>query len=585
MVLNLENLPVEIISRIFTILHLDSLLNVGRTCRHLRSCYNQEIIWKQLCSRYQFWDSNPTISYDTWQELYIARFKKDRIVDSIIDSCIQDSDLSSNVAHFQRLYNDIAQEAKDRLFHHMRAPDDAPDVLARRWWANELLLFLHRAEAMKDLFRVLFHAEPFAEENVLTAFDMLIRRDCLVDQACVSYGLDEIVDEFKVEYPRFGEYNTRDLALKIAQFMTISKNFHAPSSGLDYYEPANNFISYCLTDPEHGGLQITHSSIYCAIARRLGLDAKVIGPPESVMAIVYTPYGKSLDGKNLSKTSGREKIYVDPYRDDAWERSEADINRLISLVDRIPDYQVSDRALMLEPMKASNFIIRVGNNLINCLQIRESRGPFSPLSRPKHDLQESAIFYAITLVDLILKTAAALRGIGDASINPMFRDERVDYGRLPEKMESDQPWDLLLLYELCRNEITPFLQPRLRLFAIPSIPRHPKQRSNFKDQLIRYSVGTVFNHRRYGYTGVIVGWDESCAQNIFWQATQNVNQLPGGPNQPFYSVMSVRCYLSCCIVDFCVLILTTVIKMESTAMLQKKTLILNKTLPSTMSCK
>jgi F-box protein 21 len=543
MLLKLENLPVEIITRIFTLLDLDSLLNIGVTCRHLRACYNQDIIWKQLCSEYKYWGSNSTIDYVTYQGRYITRFQTDQIVDSLVHYCIQGADMHFNADQFELVHNDIGEDAKDRLFYHLNTMDDALDVLARRWWANELLLFLIRVEAMKDLFRILYDAEPFTEEKALTAFDMLIRRDCIVDQKSVSVALDCMAEEFKANHPRYSERSTRDLALKIAEFMTVNKNFHAPSSQYDYYEPANSLISYCLADPNHAGLQITHASIYCAVTRRLGLNARVIGTPESVMAIVYSPQGKSLEGNDLPESSDQEKIYVDPFRDDNWERSEADINRLISLVDRIPDYQGPNKQEMLEPMKPANFIIRVGNNLINCLQIRENWSRHSPLSEPIHGLHDIAIFYAVALVGLALKTTADRRTLDDVYANPMFRERRAYF---PERMLNDHPWDEMLLYKTWRNDGTPFLDPHLKLHALPYSPLNslslqsgPKLRSGFRDRVIQFKVGTVFNHRRYRYTGMIVGWDESCAQDLFWQAAQRVDHLPGGAEQPFYSAMSV----------------------------------------------
>ena len=33
---------------------------------------------------------------------------------------------------------------------------------------------------------------------------------------------------------------------------------------------------------------------------------------------------------------------------------------------------------------------------------------------------------------------------------------------------------------------------------------------------VKYRVGQVIKHRRYGYRGVIVGWDESCKAPQHW---------------------------------------------------------------------
>ena len=43
--------------------------------------------------------------------------------------------------------------------------------------------------------------------------------------------------------------------------------------------------------------------------------------------------------------------------------------------------------------------------------------------------------------------------------------------------------------------------------------------------------------RRSGYNCVIYGWDPKCTMSQEWITTMRVNQLPSGPNQPFYNVL------------------------------------------------
>ena len=44
--------------------------------------------------------------------------------------------------------------------------------------------------------------------------------------------------------------------------------------------------------------------------------------------------------------------------------------------------------------------------------------------------------------------------------------------------------------------------------------------------------GQVFQHRKFGYKGVIYGWDRSCQREPSWNVRMEVD-----PNQPFYSVL------------------------------------------------
>eukprot|EP00897_Mesotaenium_endlicherianum_P004165 jgi/Mesen1/3777/ME000205S03034 len=54
---------------------------------------------------------------------------------------------------------------------------------------------------------------------------------------------------------------------------------------------------------------------------------------------------------------------------------------------------------------------------------------------------------------------------------------------------------------------------------------------------VKFSVGSVIRHRRFGYRGVIVGWDPTCTQPAEWITTMRVADLPSGASQPFYYVL------------------------------------------------
>lgn len=56
-------------------------------------------------------------------------------------------------------------------------------------------------------------------------------------------------------------------------------------------------------------------------------------------------------------------------------------------------------------------------------------------------------------------------------------------------------------------------------------------------QGIRYSVGAKVEHLRFGYCGIIYGWDRICTQPVEWMVRMKVFDLPSGANQPFYYVL------------------------------------------------
>ena len=58
-----------------------------------------------------------------------------------------------------------------------------------------------------------------------------------------------------------------------------------------------------------------------------------------------------------------------------------------------------------------------------------------------------------------------------------------------------------------------------------------------RTQLVKYKVGQIFRHVRYGYVGAIIGWDPSCQAGEFWIQSMRVEDLPRGREQSFYHIM------------------------------------------------
>lgn len=77
-----------------------------------------------------------------------------------------------------------------------------------------------------------------------------------------------------------------------------------------------------------------------------------------------------------------------------------------------------------------------------------------------------------------------------------------------------------------------------RLFAADlSIPRSSPHISSTRPLKVLHTVGTLFEHRAYGYRAVITGWDPECHAEEAWMRQMGVDVLPdGGRNQPFYNV-------------------------------------------------
>lgn len=68
-------------------------------------------------------------------------------------------------------------------------------------------------------------------------------------------------------------------------------------------------------------------------------------------------------------------------------------------------------------------------------------------------------------------------------------------------------------------------------------PRRDESRAKERSAVVRFTVGTVIVHKRYGYLGLIYGWDETCQMPDEWIARMGVDNLQRGTNQPFYNTL------------------------------------------------
>jgi hemimethylated DNA binding protein len=58
-----------------------------------------------------------------------------------------------------------------------------------------------------------------------------------------------------------------------------------------------------------------------------------------------------------------------------------------------------------------------------------------------------------------------------------------------------------------------------------------------KDSKVVYGCGDCVTHRKFGYRGVVIGWDAKCMASDQWIKLMGVDDLADGIEQPFYSVL------------------------------------------------
>jgi F-box protein 21 len=350
---------------------------------------------------------------------------------------------------------------------------------------------------------------------------------------------ESLVTQARTEHPDLDSMLPRQKALTVVKFLR-SNNLTGIASELQFRDLRNNYIGIAIQDPEHCSLPLISVAIFCAIAQRLGINAHACAFPNHVHAIVSPTTDESHDHHSSSQTTDvSNNMYLDPYRSEfevpvehlktqltAWGVGIADLGRFLG--------NSSTRAMCLRTLR--NILATVqefrgvghgrGNN--GHPSIRLHANPFADMDNAFY----SALWANFMLSDIsnVVESAERLQ------ILPMIL----------ERFERLYPMDASLIE---RYVIPPFsnisagnhyeLFETLRVVrAGDSMPKQIRTRDSIAPvDRVKYRVGEVFQHRRYGYTAVIIGWDIECSMNSQWMAQNRVDTLDKGRHQSFYHAL------------------------------------------------
>jgi len=70
---------------------------------------------------------------------------------------------------------------------------------------------------------------------------------------------------------------------------------------------------------------------------------------------------------------------------------------------------------------------------------------------------------------------------------------------------------------------------------VPRVIPDSENTNNYK--FIKFRVGQVVKHKKYGYRGVIVGWDDTCRATTMWRMAMHAKNHERALNAPHYSVL------------------------------------------------
>lgn len=317
-----------------------------------------------------------------------------------------------------------------------------------------------------------------------------------------------------------------------------TNNLTGIATELAYHDLQNNYIGIALQDDEHPSVPLISAAIFCAVAQRIGLDARCSEMPNHVMVMVYPSCHETLDGKPVTDRHARPDVmYLDPFRSE----SEIPVEHFRTML-AAWGVQPGAIAQFLADSTTPRLVLRTSRNIITT--VHEFRGhggddtghPTIRLyANPFADMDNA--FYSALWANFMLA-------------NPMSRSDanhqRQFIALILERFERLYPMDASLIEQyICppfnNSASSDYWELNEALRVVRAADTTPKQlrlrgTTGIRDR-VKHKVGQVFRHRRYGYTAVIIGWDIECGMNSDWMAQNEVDILSKGRHQSFYHAL------------------------------------------------
>jgi len=423
---------------------------------------------------------------------------------------------------------DIAEsgvEAREMLLGYYNCDHNADDVLARRYWAESTMNLIHRSRALKTWARLETSSVASLEEN-LAAFDLFIIGMGKGDADTISAALDNIVHDIRHEHPAFDDLGLQEKLTTVAGFLR-DNGLVGNSNTERYHGIENNFLSYALFSESHTSLPLQSTAIFVSVARRLGVNAHFCNFPTHIYAMAPLDQTHS-NPAYMAMEDGRAVeavIYLDPWAQSGVVDLDHLHNQLFQMgIPRISHHQYLQRA----PVR--DMVLRTARNVMRSWE-ETRRGVIAP-----HDsIDTEHAFYAFLWAMLLVGTAE------QREMNIHRRRSYLPY--LLETFQNNYPEDVTMAEKYIAPMLEgdaqkeQFFQLTAELRANDRNARPIMTRDNEATKVVKYKVGQVFQHKRYGYVGVIVGWDPKCAAGERWIVQMNVDTLPNGRTQSFYHIL------------------------------------------------
>ncbi|KIV96654.1 hypothetical protein PV10_00492 [Exophiala mesophila] len=532
----LLSLPAEVIQTILFYLPPTSTISVQLTCRRLQHIATEPLLWKDYCRRtFRWWDARHSLttkladpSFTAWKQLFATRAEASWKTRSALDNIINDQ--VGRLDSIQRIL-EVGYDAKDDLSGLFWNAKDSRNYLAQRYWCHAVLGCLHRLMAVEEWLALRSQSEETPSSTSSTSFERpLAALDLFIlehrpegDIEDIYTRLNSYVDSVRTANPTIDTLPPRQQARLIATHL-LEKRWIGIQGDRHYHSLDHMFLGVALFSENRNSVPLVSVIIFCYVARAFGLRAVPCSYPFHVHALVQGPLGFDLDGNPLDQDeqaqapSERTHLYMDPFNN-------AEAISLVSLEAQLkfiaPNAQTD---LYLSAASPRDMTVRTAHNILSSPS--HYAGP--PLYPINPNLATYAALFALVLIPHNPANHAQLRQHMAVLTQHFLEFFDLDIHIFETRI-------LPLTASLPDARAYRNLIHQLKDADHES--KVPKYRSDPRNDVVKFSVGQVFRHRRRSYLAVIYGWDPYCRMQEQWITVNHVDSLPQGRHQPFYNVL------------------------------------------------
>ncbi|KAF2835949.1 YccV-like-domain-containing protein [Patellaria atrata CBS 101060] len=536
----LTALPDELLLEILSYLPSETLIAFQFTCKRGFALAREDILWRNLClSRFKYWHPRhkienrllAPITETVWRDAFKLRCLQNKFTTETLKSM-----LSSQQGRIHKVESILylGEDARETLLEFCNAADDVEDVLARRYYGNAVLGATRRQAAVEAWMKLDLDDDDCLED-MLIAYDTFVLGTRDTDGKYIRSTLDQLASGFlsekSIDRETFDDIPTAEKARDLLQFLW-AKGFRGVRDERNYGSLEHSFIGVTLQDPEHNSLPLTSVAIYCCVARRLGIDAyPLAGFPFHVYGAIHLPEVKRSSEYTPKDDIANDLMFIDPFRSPE-PVPEQDIRAQLRHV----GVATSEQNVIMRNRSILDLGYRIGINITRAVQNtrRAAQNPLHPSVEVDSIVDQESAFYCALWAMLFFFD-------GPEDTVAMERKRVLPY--FLEEFQTHFPWDASLL----RNHVSPLFQGRPEHYVLLQLVSALRTRDEKAPNVIRrdetttgvkYYVGQLFRHKRYGYEGVITGWDPCCSANDEWVQQMQIDNLPGGRTQSFYHILA-----------------------------------------------